>query len=89
MTHVFNLYYSSEWEKVKKVAKRVVKGLKRPKKHPPMAMDGIRSGLFQHVSWAITFGIICISKSTVTDCLTENKPIERNVSINLKQLFKN
>ena len=45
-TYFFLNISSLEWGKVKKVAKRVVKGLKKPRKPPLMAMDGIRSGSF-------------------------------------------
>ena len=44
-TYFFLNISSLEWGKVKKVAKRVVKGQKRPKKPPPMVMDGTRLGL--------------------------------------------
>ena len=45
-SYVSKLFSSLEWGKVKKVAKRVEKGLKRPKKRLLMVMAGIRSGLF-------------------------------------------
>ena len=43
---VSKIFSSLEWGKAKKAAKKVEKGLKRPKKRLLMVMDGIRLGLF-------------------------------------------